>query len=104
MEYVHGKDLRDILVAHGRGVPLPLACALTIVVEAARGLHYAHERRAPDGRPLQLVHRDVSPSNVLVSYAGAVKVADCGLVKVDTASVDTQTGVLKGKFGYMSPE
>jgi hypothetical protein len=104
MEYVHGKDLRDVLVAHGRGRPFPLECALAIVIDIARGLHHAHERRGPDGRSLGLVHRDVSPSNVLVSHDGAVKVADFGLVKVDTASVDTQTGVLKGKFGYMSPE
>jgi len=104
MEYVHGRDVRALLVRERRARPLPLDCAVQVVAEAARGLAYAHDRRAPDGRPLRLVHRDVSPSNVLVSWDGAVKVADFGLVKVDTSSVDTHSGVLKGKFGYMSPE
>ncbi len=104
MEYVHGCDVRALLVQEKRGRAFPLDCAIQVVAEAARGLAYAHGRRAPDGRPLHLVHRDISPSNVMVSWDGAVKVADFGLVKVDTSSVDTHSGVLKGKFGYMSPE
>ncbi len=104
MEYVHGCDVRELLVQEKRGRAFPLDCAIQVVAEAARGLAYAHERRAPDGRPLHLVHRDISPSNVMVSWDGAVKVTDFGLVKVDTSSVDTHSGVLKGKFGYMSPE
>jgi serine/threonine protein kinase len=85
-------------------VPLPLAQAIGIVASAAAGLHYAHERLGPGGDPLGIVHRDVSPSNVLVSYDGAVKVSDFGIAKWAYQRTRTQEGTLKGKFAYMSPE
>jgi hypothetical protein len=85
-------------------VPLPLAQAVGIVASAAAGLHYAHERLGPGGEPLGIVHRDVSPSNVLVSYDGAVKVSDFGIAKWAYQRTRTQEGTLKGKFAYMSPE
>ena len=85
-------------------VPLPLAQAIGIVASAAAGLHYAHERLGPGGESLGIVHRDVSPSNVLVSYDGAVKVSDFGIAKWAYQRTRTQEGTLKGKFAYMSPE
>jgi hypothetical protein len=112
MEYVHGANVREMLRAHARAAggvgqpnaPLPLAHAVTIVAAAAEGLHYAHERLGPGGEPLDIVHRDVSPSNVLVSYDGAVKVSDFGIAKWAFQRTRTQEGTLKGKFAYMSPE
>jgi tRNA A-37 threonylcarbamoyl transferase component Bud32 len=105
MEYLHGEDLRLILKELGRrSQPLPLDHALTIAIGAAAGLHAAHEKRGPDGRPLGIVHRDVSPSNVVVTYDGGVKVVDFGIAKVTAQSEFTGTGSLKGKVAYMSPE
>src|SRR4029079_7260385 len=111
MEYVHGANVREMLRAQARastgeksGAPLPLAHAITIVAAAAEGLHYAHDRLGPGGQPLGIVHRDVSPSNVLVSYDGAVKVSDFGIAKGAFQRTRTQEGTLKGKFAYMSPE
>ncbi|HET6583287.1 MAG TPA: serine/threonine-protein kinase, partial [Nannocystaceae bacterium] len=100
MEYVHGRNVRDILKQGGA----PLACALTIVKCVAAALHYAHERCGADGLPLGLVHRDVSPSNILVSYAGDVKLCDFGIAKATTQSTATRTGTIKGKLSYMAPE
>jgi tRNA A-37 threonylcarbamoyl transferase component Bud32 len=112
MEYVHGANLRELLRAHARraggsaagSFPLELAHAIGIVAAAADGLHYAHERLGPGGEPLGIVHRDVSPSNVLISYDGAVKVSDFGIAKWALQRTQTQEGTLKGKFAYMSPE
>jgi serine/threonine protein kinase len=84
--------------------PLPLEHAIGIVAAAASGLHYAHTKLGPRGEPLNIVHRDVSPSNVLVSYDGAVKVSDFGIAKWAFQRTQTQEGALKGKFAYMSPE
>jgi len=100
MEYVHGRNVRDILKQGG----VPLECALTIVKSVAAALHHAHERCASDGLPLGLVHRDVSPSNILVSYAGDVKLCDFGIAKATTQSTATRTGTIKGKLAYMAPE
>jgi serine/threonine protein kinase len=104
MEYVHGEDLRHICkgALATRGVPLPHA--LAVVNGVAAGLHYAHERKGPDGRLLGIVHRDVSPSNVLVTYDGQVKVVDFGIAKATAHGVQTRTGTLKGKIAYMAPE
>ncbi|HVV52382.1 MAG TPA: serine/threonine-protein kinase, partial [Polyangia bacterium] len=109
MEYVHGANLRELMRAHARAAgdpaaPLELPHAIGVVAAAAAGLHYAHERLGPGGEPLGIVHRDVSPSNVLVSYDGAVKVSDFGIAKWAFQRTRTQEGTLKGKFAYMSPE
>jgi len=118
MEYVLGSNLRQLMQAQAkaelgqapasgateRTAPLPLPHAIGIVAAAAAGLHHAHEKRGPGGEPLHIVHRDVSPSNVLVSYDGAVKVSDFGIAKWAHQRSQTQEGALKGKFAYMSPE
>ncbi len=102
MEYVRGKSLAQ---AHQRarelGVPLAPALAAQIVVEVARGLGFAH-RLTDHGQPLGLVHRDVTPQNILLSYEGAVKLTDFGIAKAGTRA--STVGMLKGKFAYMSPE
>jgi serine/threonine protein kinase len=103
MEYVHGEDLDQIaLQANEQGVPLSLDAALTLVAGLCAGLHYAHDKVGADGKPLEIVHRDVSPSNVLVSYDGAVKLVDFGIARM--AKRPTTRGGLKGKIAYMSPE
>src|ERR1043165_346163 len=105
MEYVHGQDLRAVLAKAGSGgTRIPLELALTVVAGAAAGLHHAHERRGPDGVPLGIVHRDVSPSNIMIGYDGAVKLLDFGIAKATSRSVETQSGIIKGKFAYMAPE
>lgn len=105
MEYVHGQDLRAVLAKAGQtGTRIPIELALAIVAGAAAGLHHAHDRRSPDGAPLGIVHRDVSPSNIMIGYDGAVKLLDFGIAKASARSVETQSGIIKGKFAYMSPE
>ena len=105
MEYVHGQDLRALLAkAGGQGSRVPLELALTVVAGAAAGLNHAHERRGPDGVPLGIVHRDVSPSNIMIGYDGSVKLLDFGIAKATARSVETQSGIIKGKFAYMAPE
>jgi len=105
MEYVHGETVRLLLRrARERNRPVPLACVLTIIASAAAGLHHAHERVSVDGRPLGIVHRDVSPSNVMVSYEGNVKIVDFGIAKAVGRTVVTRTGTVRGKIGYLSPE
>jgi serine/threonine protein kinase len=103
MEYVHGQDLARVL----RRAPahkLRLENALHIAIGVCAGLHCAHIARDSTGRSLDIVHRDVSPSNVLVSYQGAVKLVDFGVAKATTLVSETREGVIKGKYGYMSPE
>ncbi len=105
MEYVHGQDLRALLAKAGSmGTRVPLELALTVVAGAAAGLDHAHERRTPDGTPMGIVHRDVSPSNIMIGYDGAVKLLDFGIAKAAARSVETQSGIIKGKFAYMAPE
>lgn len=105
MEYVHGETLRSIFRATGQQeIDLPLEAAIFIAAGMASALHYAHERRGNDGRPLRIVHRDVSPSNVIVTHDGCVKVVDFGIAKAATQDHQTRSGTLKGKIPYMSPE
>jgi serine/threonine protein kinase len=105
MEYVHGQDLRALLAKAGsEGTRVPLELALTVVAGAAAGLNHAHERRSSDGTPMGIVHRDVSPSNIMIGYDGAVKLLDFGIAKATLRSVETQSGIIKGKFAYMAPE
>lgn len=103
MEYVEGPDLRKLHRAvRAKNARLSPYVAAFIVSEAAKGLHYAHERKDEGGKPLEIVHRDVSPQNILLSFDGAVKIADFGIA---TARLFRQEpGVLKGKAAYMSPE
>lgn len=103
MEYVEGCDLGLLMnAAKNRGNRIPSWIAAWTIGEAAKGLHYAHEKRDEGGTPLEIVHRDVSPQNVLLSFEGVVKIADFGIASARL--VDEELGVLKGKFGYMSPE
>ena len=105
MEYVHGQDLRALLAKAGsQGTRIPLELALTVIAGAAAGLNHAHERRGADGAPLGIVHRDVSPSNLMIGYDGSVKLLDFGIAKATARSVQTQSGIIKGKFAYMAPE
>lgn len=105
MEYVHGEDLRSITRASAlANTTLGDVLSATIVAAAARALHYVHEKCNDDGRPLHIVHRDVSPSNVLVGFNGTVKLADFGVAKWDEQQTSTTHGTLKGKLAYMSPE
>ena len=105
MEYVQGQDMRKLVrAARRKQKPIPLEHILHIIMGVAGGLHHAHEKVGLDGRPVGIVHRDVSPSNVLVTYEGAVKIVDFGIAKAATAQVSTIAGTLKGKIPYMSPE
>ena len=105
MEYVDGKDLRSIVkMGRDRAFPLPDALALFIAARIASALDYAHRRVAPDGRELHLVHRDVSPQNILISSEGDIKLCDFGVAKAATKVGTTISGALKGKLQYMSPE
>ncbi len=105
MEWVPGRDLRSILRrARERGTTAPPGVAAYLAAELLRGLDYAHRKSDETGTPLKLVHRDVSPSNVVVSNEGTVKLLDFGIAKAIGRAEATRTGVLRGKVGYMSPE
>lgn len=105
MDYVEGVPLSAIVRHAARsGTEVPLQVALRIAIDAARGLHAAHEVVGPAGEPLGLVHRDVSPQNILVGFDGVTRVTDFGVAKAFGRTTQTVTGVLKGKLGYMAPE
>ncbi|MGH7269786.1 MAG: serine/threonine-protein kinase, partial [Polyangiaceae bacterium] len=113
MEYVEGFDLNDLLRRCSRGkVPLPLELGVHVVREALKGLDYAHRRLDDEGTPLGIVHRDVSPSNLLISFDGEVKVCDFGIARANDVIATIADGsaahelgeAIKGKAGYMSPE
>lgn len=105
MEYVHGRDLGDVLDrAYERGEPMPYDLGLYITANLLEGLHYAHELLDERGRRMGLVHRDVSPQNVLIGFDGSVKLIDFGLARTDLLPNRTQGALAVGKYGYMSPE
>ncbi len=105
MEYLAGEDFSTTLRQAGRKrqyTPMPIT--LRVLVDAARGLHFAHDFTNEQGEPLHIVHRDISPSNLYVTYQGQVKVLDFGIAKAASRLVQTRTGVVKGKYIYMAPE
>jgi tRNA A-37 threonylcarbamoyl transferase component Bud32 len=105
MEHLHGHDLRRTMARMtALGTPVALAQALSVARSVAAGLHYTHERTGPDGELLGIVHRDVSPHNVILTYNGDVKIVDFGVAKANIQMSRTRTGVLKGKVAYMAPE
>ncbi len=105
MEYVFGKDLLNLLIrcTHLR-IRIPQKLAVFILCETLKGLEAAHNAVDSRGNPLNIIHRDVSPSNVLISYDGEVKIGDFGVAKATRREAATKTGTMKGKLGYMSPE
>lgn len=103
MEYLEGVPLNRIL-NRARNKPPQHGVLLKILADTLLGLHYAHELTDYDGQPLQIVHRDVSPHNVVVTYEGQTKLLDFGIAKSEARSIETRAGVVKGKISYMSPE
>jgi TonB family protein len=105
MEFVEGRDLRAILKsAREVGTPLPVPLSVYVACKVAAALDYAHRRREADGRELKIVHRDVSPQNILISFEGDIKLCDFGIAKAASKASQTESGALKGKVRYMSPE
>lgn len=106
MEYVEGKNLRQILArSEELNRPVPVEHAVYIAAKICEGLDYAHRFRDKSGNEaLQIIHRDISPQNILVSFEGEVKLTDFGIAKTRAKAGKTKAGILKGKFGYMSPE
>jgi serine/threonine protein kinase len=104
MEYLHGADVGELLRVRDGALPMPIA--LEVARGACAGLQYAHDRRSPEGKPLGIVHRDVSPQNLFVTFDGNVKLLDFGIAKAvqSIASHYTRSGTLRGKLPYMSPE
>lgn len=107
MEYLAGMSLSLIARRVSERVPggrLPVELSLGIAAQACAGLHYAHCKTDASGRPLNIVHRDVSPQNLVVSFEGITKLVDFGIAKAEMRATQTQSGTIKGKFAYMSPE
>ncbi len=105
MEYIHGEDLRKVWKRADRaGTPIPVPLVCRVIIEACAGLDYAHKKTDANGKPLNIVHRDISPQNILLTYEGRVKVVDFGIAKAADQATVTRSGVLKGKYSYMSPE
>ncbi|MEO8705455.1 MAG: protein kinase [Kofleriaceae bacterium] len=106
MEFLAGLSLAMIVRRAGERLPggrIPVPIVLNILAQAAAGLHYAHEK-AMNGKPLNIVHRDISPQNLVISFEGVVKVVDFGIAKAEFRETRTRSGTIKGKFAYMSPE
>ncbi len=103
MEYVDGVDIGR-LIRRAKEHPVPFELAARILADVCAGLHFAHNASDPMGRKLSVVHRDVTPQNILVSYDGVVKLVDFGIAKAQFAAGRTRPGVVKGKYAYMSPE
>jgi serine/threonine-protein kinase len=105
MEWVDGKALSEVVIAQRQqGIPFPIDVALQIGVDVCDGLHYAHSRSDQFNRPLEIVHRDISPPNIMLTREGIVKVADFGIADIRQKTTQTQPGIIRGKFSYMSPE
>jgi predicted ATPase/serine/threonine protein kinase len=105
MEYLHGQDLSSLWHRHREtGEQLPLEHVLQLAIDAASGLHHAHTKTSSDGEPLHLVHRDVSPQNLFITYDGVTKVLDFGIARGRRRGVKSDAGVVKGKFAYLAPE
>jgi serine/threonine protein kinase len=105
MEYLHGEPLREVVRKSGdAGVPTPPEIACRLIADAAEGLHAAHELVGKNGESLNLIHRDVTPHNLFVTYDGTTKVVDFGIAKFSPRMSSTRAGTLKGKLAYMSPE
>jgi serine/threonine protein kinase len=104
MEYIAGETLSSLLSTWTGDRPLPPQEMMSILASVCDGLHYAHELCAPDGHAYNLIHRDVSPQNIMIAYNGQIKVLDFGIAKAEIERPETKTGVVKGKVRYMSPE
>ncbi|MFT3839237.1 MAG: protein kinase [Myxococcaceae bacterium] len=105
MEYLHGQDLSHLLKrAQQRGERFPIELSLRIIIDGAAGLNHAHQKKDKQGQPLNIVHRDVSPQNLFVTYDGVTKLLDFGIARAARRSSRTEAGVVKGKYGYLSPE
>ncbi len=104
MEYIEGVDLQELIKKLVKSGSVPILYMCKIISNAAKGLHFAHTSKDIYGNPLNIVHRDISPQNILISYDGIVKIVDFGIAKATTQSNKTKTGMLKGKLSYMSPE
>jgi len=105
MEYVDGADLKQIIeYMKASGKRFDIEAAVFIASKICEGLTYAHEVRGPDGQPLDIIHRDMSPPNVLITKHGEVKIVDFGLAKAASQLEKSEAGIIKGKFGYLSPE
>jgi serine/threonine-protein kinase len=106
MEFVDGRNLRQLRrKTKEKNIEIPIDSACYIISEVCKGLHYAHMKKDPiTNQPLNIIHRDMSPQNIMISYEGEVKILDWGIAKAKGKVEETRVGTLKGKFGYMSPE
>lgn len=105
MEFVDGADLKHVIDHRKKiGSPVPVEAAVYIATRICQGLAYAHELTTVDGRPLNIVHRDITPANVLITKHGEIKIVDFGLAKASSQLAESDQGVIKGKFGYLAPE